>query len=246
MSLPPVTRAMPHSCSTCPIERSFCPLPEDLRSVFEGLKTHAALAKGEAAFHEADPCHSVYIVCTGSLKLVTASSEGRVLLLRFAGPGSLLGAAEAVLGHAPYECSAIAAEPSTLAVIPSETFMRFVATYPESGTRLNIALSEQYKASQRETKFLAFGETSTARLARLLLEWSSERGEVREGSVCIPSHVTHSELAQAIGSTRETVTRILGRLHHRGILERTPDEFVIHSSDELTRLATDSLTHRAL
>jgi CRP/FNR family transcriptional regulator len=189
------------------------------------------------AFQESDSCHSVFAVCQGSMKLVT-SSGGKVLLLRFAGPGELLGVAEAVLEGAPYECSAIAAEPSVLAIIPRETFIKFVSSHPETRVRLNIVLSEQYKASQRETRFLALGETSTARLARLLLTWSTERGVTAGDGVHLPLHVTQSELAQLIGSARETVTRILGDLSHRGIIERTPDGIIIHSTEALTRLTT--------
>jgi CRP/FNR family transcriptional regulator len=219
-----------HLCSACLVQRSFCPLPEDLQAVFEPLKTTGSYRKGDVAFHESDPCHSVFIVCAGSAKLITAASQGKVLLLRFARPGDLLGIAEAVTGR-PYDCSAIAAEPTVLAQIPRDTFMRLVVSHPAVAWRLTVALSEQYRFAQRETKFLAFGETSTARLARLLLDWSAERGNP------IQSHLTHAELAESIGSTRETVTRILGALSHRGIVERTHDAIVIHRAQELTRLA---------
>ena len=238
MSRLPASRVHSHSCNDCPVQRSFCPLPADLRTVFEALKTTTALDKGETFFHEGEPCRSVFVICSGYVKLTTASSEGKVLLLRFAGPGDLLGVAEAVLGNAPYECSGVAAEPVLVAVIPSDTFLRFVGAYPDTCVRLTLALSEQYKAAQRETRFLAFGETSTARLARLLMDWSAERGRTDADGVHIPSRVTHTEIAQSIGSTRETVTRILGALNHRGIVERTPDEIFIRRAQELTRLGT--------
>jgi CRP/FNR family transcriptional regulator len=200
------------------IQRSFCPLPEELRAAFEPLKTTGVYRKGDTAFRESDPCHSVFVVCTGSVKLFTAAAQGRVLLLRFARPGDLLGIAEAVTAR-PYDCSAIAAEPSVLACIPHDTFMRLAATYPAVACRLTVALSEQYRLAQREAKFLAFGETSTARL----------RGCCSPGrpSEAIPSRRTsRAELAESIGSTRETVTRILAhqsrhrRAHPR--LDRDP------------------------
>lgn len=225
-----------HPCSACPVRQSFCPLPEDLRHAFEPLKTTAAYRKGDVAFHESDPCHSVFVVCAGSVKLVTAASQGKVLLLRFARPGEVLGIAEAVTGR-EYDCAGIAAEPSVLARIPRDTFMRFVASYPAAACRITVALSQQYRFAQRETKFLAFGETSTARLARLLLDWSAERGSPSAEGVEIASHLTHAELAESIGSTRETVTRILSALSHSGIVDRTHDLIVIHQTQELTRLA---------
>ena len=227
MSLPPVPRVRSHSCSTCPLHQSFCHFPEKLRAAFDGLKTTVAYRKGEVVFHEADRCHSVFAVCEGSVKLVTASSEGRVLLLRFARPGEMLALAEAVLGPGPYGCSAVAAEATILAVIPRDTFMRFISSYPEACVALTVALSQQYKFAQRETKFLGMGDTSTVRLAHVLLEWSREHAPLR---------VTHGDLAQAIGSTRETVTRVLGNLTHSGIVERRDDEIVILHAGELSRL----------
>ena len=97
---------------------------------------------------------------------------------------------------------------------------------------LTVALSEQYKFAQRETKFLGLGDTSTVRLARLLLEWSAEHGVPGGGAVHIPLHVTHGDLAQAIGSTRETVTRVLGQLSRAGVVERRDNAiFVLHPAE---------------
>lgn len=236
MSLPPVSRARPQSCSACVLQQSFCHLSEELRTTFDGLKTTVTYWKGETIFHEDDPCQSVFAVCDGSVKLVTTSSEGRVLLLRFAHPGEMLGLAEAVLGPAPYSCSAIAAESSVLAVIPRETFLRFMNSYPEARLGLTIALSEQYKLAQRETKFLGFGENSTVRLAHLLLEWSAQHGVPGEDGVHIPLHVTHGDLAQAIGATRETVTRLLGHLTRAGLIERRENAIVVLRPAELAAL----------
>lgn len=231
-------RAHPHPCAGCTIERQgFCRLPDSLLPLFENLRTTAVYEKGSVAFDEAEPCHGVFIVCDGKMKLVTTSAEGKVLLLRFALPGEVLGLVETVLGGTPFHAAAIAAERSVLAVIPGSSFLRFVRTHPEACLKMVVELSQQYKAAQREARFLAFGENSTARLARLFLDWSSERGMPSEGGVVITSHLTHTELAQTIGSTRETVTRILGDLHHRGIVERRSGAIVIRDPEMLGHLA---------
>lgn len=238
MPLPPVSRVRPHSCSTCLLHQSFCHFPEKLRAAFDGLKTTIVYRKGEVVYYEGERCHSVFAVCEGSVKLVTASNEGRVLLLRFARAGEMLALAEAVLGPRPYECSAITIEPAILAVIPREAFLRFISSYPEACLALTVALSEQYKLAQRETKFLGMRDTSTVRLAHLLLEWSDERGTPPADGVHIPLHVTHGDLAQAIGSTRETVTRVLGNLAHSGLIERRAEGIVIVHPDQLALLAS--------
>jgi len=235
---PPFPAAQPGLGSSCSIQSAFCSLSDDLRDTLEELKTSASYARGQAAFHESDPCHSVFFIRTGRMKLVTSSREGRGLLLRFAGPCEILGLAEAVLRQPSYQCSAIAAEPTVVAVIPSDVFMRFAASNSELRIRLTTALSEQYRLAQLETKFLAFGGTSMSRLAHLLLDAASERGDTEADGIHLSSDATHLELAQSIGTTRETVTRVLGSLNHSGILERTPTEFVIHGKEELQRLGT--------
>ena len=230
-----VSRASSHPCADCEVVETYSLCPDGLRGVFDTLKTSAVYRKGEAIFHEGDPSHSAYIVCAGTVKLITASAEGRVLLLRFAGPGEILGLAD-IVRQSPYSCTAIASERAVLGAVPSETFLRFVRSYPEAGLRLTEVLSAQYKAAQRETRFLAFGGTSVARLAHLLLEWAAEHGVADANGVRIPSHATQTELAQAIGATRETVTRVLGQLIRDGVLERRPDSIFIRNSDELARL----------
>jgi CRP-like cAMP-binding protein len=233
MSLPPVSRVSPHSCSACALHQSFCDFPEALRAAFDGLKTTVAYWKDETIFQEGDHCQSVYAVCEGSARLITSSTDGRSLLLRFVQAGEMLGLAEAVLGSVPYDCSAIAAENSILAVIPRETFLRFIGTYPEACLGLTLALSKQYKLAQREAKFLGLGDQAMVRLAHLLLEWSAEPGTAGDEDAHIPLHVTHADLAQAIGATRETVTRLLGRLSHAGLIERHANGIVVLRPAEL-------------
>ena len=229
----------PHSCQTCPLHRSFCDFPEELREAFDGLKTTVAYHKNEVIFDEATRCHSVFAICEGNAKLVTTSREGRVLLLRMVGSGEMLGLAEAIL-NAPYESSAVAMESSILAVIPREAFIRFISSYPEACVRLTVALSEQYRFAQREEKFLGFGEPSTVRLAHLLLEWAADRGASTAEGVRIPLRMSHTDLAHAIGATRETITRILGNLSHDGLIERRADGIVILRRDELALLGMSS------
>ena len=238
MSLPAAPPLRHHCCATCVLHQSFCDFTEEVRSVFDGLKTTVTYRTGEVIFDEGTRCHSVFAVCEGRVKLATSSTEGRTLLLRVAGPGEVLGIAEAVLGSVPYECSAIATEPATAAVIPRETFIRFIRSYPKACLAMTVALSEQYKSAQREAKFLAFGETSTMRLARLLLEWAAARRDPNAGGMHIPLRMTNTDLAQAVGSTRETITRILGNLFHDGVIERSMNGFVIIRPDELARLST--------
>jgi CRP/FNR family transcriptional regulator, cyclic AMP receptor protein len=232
----PASHAHPHSCDACTLSRSFCP-SGSVRGMIDRVKASSLYESGATAFHEAEPCHSVFLVCRGRVKLLTASRTGRTLLLRLAGEGELLAAADAVAG-APYSYSAVAAEPAVLSAIPRDTFLRLITSYPTIARRLTDALCEQYQFAREETRFLGFGETSSARLARLLMTWGSDDGTEdpsRPGH--IPPYVTHTDLAQAIGATRETVTRILSDFKHRGFIVRDDEAIVIRNARELSNVA---------
>lgn len=235
MTHPPASRALPHPCAACALRQSFCPTGE-IRGVIDRLKTSVLYDAGFVAFDESEPCHSVFIIGSGRVKLMTGSRTGRTLLLRLAGEGELLAAADAVAG-VPYSYSAVTVEPTVMSSIPRETFLRLVATYPELGQRLTKSLCEEYRLARRETRFLGFGETTTSRLARLLLSWAGDDGTKSHRPAPLPSYVTHADLAQAIGATRETVTRILSDFRQRGIITRDGDSIVIRDAEALSGLA---------
>lgn len=236
MNHPPASRAHHYPCDSCVLNRSFCPTGS-IRGVIDRLKTSNSYESGSAAFHEADECHSVFMVCRGRVKLLTASRTGRTLLLRLAGEGELLAAADAVAG-VPYSYTAVAAEATVLSMIPRDTFLRLVASYPVIARRLTDALCAQYQFAREETRFLGFGDTSSARLARLLISWGSDDGTESHGQHAhIPAYVTHTDLAQAIGATRETVTRILSDFKHRGLIVRDDEAIVIRNAGELSHVA---------
>lgn len=240
MLIAPALRPQPRSCSACSLRESFCDLSSEARAAFDRLKTTVAYRRNEVIFHEGDTAHSVVAVCDGTVKLMTASSDGRALLLRLARRGEMLGLVEAVLGSDAYEFSAVAIEPAVVAVVARDTFMRFVNSYPEACVSLTVALSRQYLFAQRETKFLAFQDPTVVRLAHLLLDWSAEARPEADG-LHIPLHLTHADFAQAIGSTRETVTRVLGSLAHAGLVERRSEEIVIHHPAELALVASSAI-----
>lgn len=225
------------SCSACGIERrrSFCALPRELRAVLDELRAAVSYERGDVVFAEGSPSHSVYIVCSGALKLLTASSSGKVLLTGFAMPGEMLGLPEAI-GGMPYESSGVAADRSTVSVIPREMLLRFIHSYPPAAFMVTSALAEQYRNLQHEMRFLAFGGTSTERVARLFLESSSDPDDREATSVHIPAHVTHVELAESIAATRETVTRVLSGLVRRGLIRRGSDGTFVVDREHLRAL----------
>ena len=104
--------------------------------------------------------------------------------------------------------------------------------------RLHMAqqLSNECQAAYEMLRSLALSQSVPEKLARLLLQWAGH-GPVRDGFTHLKLTLTHEEIAQLIGSTRETVTRTLSEMKKRRVLDRTGATLLIRDRAALERLA---------
>ena len=160
----------------------------------------------------------MFILCSGRAKLTTSSTEGKTLIVKIAEPGEVLGASATILGK-PYEVSAETIEPSQLNFIKREDFLKFLNSHAEACMHTAQQLSEKYHAAQREIRSLGLSQTTSEKLARLLLDWCDRTGEETARGTRIKVLLTHEEIAQMIGTTRETVTRLLSDFKRKKIVD---------------------------
>lgn len=203
------------SCQSCRVRGKgfFCELgPATLRD-FEGLKFTNSYPEGAVLFVEGQAPRGVFVLCQGRVKLSTSSSEGKTLILRIARPGDVLGLSAAVTGQ-PYEVTAEALHPCQVNFIGRDDFLRLVKQHGEAGVRAAENLSSSYSAVTEQLRTVGLAGSAPEKLARLLLDWSEE-GEVSPQGTRIKLGLTHEEIAQFIGTSRETVTRILSDFRGR-------------------------------
>ena len=188
----------------------------------------AVYGRGKVLFAEGEPARGVYILRTGRAAVSISSSEGRVVIVRIAQPGDVLGLNSAVRG-APYVTTVKTLESCRTDFIPRAELMEFMET-SQAGTQaiLKIVSHELTQFTARMRSIL-LAQTTRARLARLLLEWS-------EQSERIDRVFTHEEIAQMICSSRETVTRLLASLNRRKVIRITPDSIVIQDRAALEKM----------
>lgn len=234
----PYNMAIQNSCLECEhrAARPFCDMAEPVVALMDGVKFTAVYPKGSTLFVEGEQPRGVFILCSGRAKLVTSSSEGKTLIVKIVEPGEILGVSAAILGT-PFEVSAETIEPSQVNFIRREDFLRFVAENPQASLHTARALSEKYQSAQREIRTLGLSQTTSEKLARLLLDWC-ERGEDTPKGVRLKVMLTHEEIAQMIGTTRETVTRLLSDFRRRKLVEVKGSTFMIHSRAELQDLVS--------
>jgi len=154
-----------------------------------------------------------------------SSSDGRVLILRIARAGDVLGL-NSVLRGSPYATSVKTLEPSRTDFISEIEFRDLlVQSSSFNKTVLSIVSKELADLGER-AKSLLLSQTTTAKLAKLLLDWCSESEDIENGVVRI-NEFTHEQIAQMIGSSRETVTRLIASFRKRQIISTTPDGAMI-------------------
>jgi len=209
-----------NNCSECDVrsERIFCNMSQEGIDVLESIKFTGVYPKGSLLFVEGEEPRGVFILCSGRVKLTTSSTEGKTLIVKVVEPGEVLGASATILGK-PYEVSAETLEPSQMNFIKRVDFLRFLNTNVEACMHTAQQLSEKYQAAQREIRSLGLSQTTSEKLAKLFLAWSARNGEETPKGTRLTVLLTHEEIAQMIGTTRETVTRIMSDFKKRHIIE---------------------------
>jgi CRP/FNR family transcriptional regulator len=214
----PYNLSIEDNCTDCVLrkDRPFCDMAPEAVAAMGSVKFTGVYPKGSTLFVEGEQPRGVFILCNGRAKLTTTSSEGRTLIVKIAGPGEVLGASATLLGT-PYEVSAETLEPSQVNFIRHDDFLRLLNAYPEACMHTAQQLSEKYAAAQREIRSLGLAQSTSEKLAKLILDWC-EGGEATPLGTRLQVLLTHEEMAQMIGTTRETVTRLLSAFKRKKLI----------------------------
>ncbi|MBK5258971.1 MAG: Crp/Fnr family transcriptional regulator [Thermoanaerobaculia bacterium] len=235
----PYNLEVEYNCSECRVraDRLFCNMSEGAVSVLDSVKFTGLYPKGSLLFVEGEEPRGIFILCSGRAKLTTSSTEGKTLIVKIAEPGEVLGASATILGK-PYEVSAETIEPSQLNFIKRGDFMKFLGSHAEACMHTAQQLSEKYHAAQREIRSLGLSQTTSEKLARLLLDWCDRGGEVTTKGTRLKVLLTHEEMAQMIGTTRETVTRLLSEFKRKKIIEVKGSSMFVLSRPQLENMVS--------
>jgi CRP/FNR family transcriptional regulator len=228
-----------HSCSDCKVreERLFCNMSPATMTGLDAIKFTAVYPKGSVLFVEGDDPRGLFILCRGRVKLTTSSTEGKTLIVKIAEPGEVLGVSATMLGL-PYEVSAETLEPAQVNFIRRDHFMTFLEQFPEACMHTAQQLSEKYHAAQREIRSLGLSQNTGEKLARLLLNWCDRSGETTAKGLRLTILLTHEEIAQMIGTTRETVTRLLSDMKRKKIIEVKGSSLFVPHREQLQGMVT--------
>lgn len=226
------------SCLTCKIRagRIFCDLSTAALQAFERIKYATVYPKGAILFKEGQAPRGIFVLCEGQVKLSLSARDGKTLILKMVEPGEVLGLSATVSGM-PYELTAETFTPCQVSFAKREDFLRFLKENSDACFKAAEQLSVKYDNACHELRSLGLSHSAGQRLAKLLLEWSSRKGESATMEPGVKVAVTHEEIGQMIGASRETVTRLFADLKKRQIVQWKGSTVSIHKKDALEALA---------
>jgi CRP/FNR family transcriptional regulator len=192
-------------------------------------------AAGDSLQHEDDPGERILILCSGQVKLSCMSRGGRILNLKIALPGEVLGLSAAV-SNSRQELSAIALTPTTANIVRKAPFIAFLGRHPEASMHAAQSLAQEYKSAFLDARRLALSGSVAGRVANLLLGWGHSAACGRS-DIHFNMILTHDDLADFTGSSRETITRTLGKFQKEGLVRINGAFVQILAPEKLAELA---------
>ena len=186
-------------------------------------------------FSEKDPAQGVFVVLEGEVKLSINSSDGRRLILRIAKKGEILGL-DSVISGEPSEMTAETLYPCKIAIISRHNFLGFMARHPEAYKIVTEELGRQIGMACAQLRTVALSSSAPEKLARLLLDFS-QSGQSTEVGTRFRFSLTHEEIGEFIGTSRETVTRTLSAFKTRRLVDFKGSTLTIPSKTALASYA---------
>ena len=229
------------SCLACKMrsENTFCGLSPAALQSFEGIKYATAYPKGAVLFVEGQNPRGIFVLCKGRVKLTLSSSTGKTLIMKLVEPGEVLGLSATISGK-PYEVMAETAEPCQINFVQREHFLRFLRQHSEAGLRVAEQLSDKYNSACREIRALSLSHSAGEKVAKLLLDWSARTSESGKADTRLRLTLTHEEIGQMIGTSRETVARLFGEWKKQRIVQRNGPTLLIRNMTALKAMAVGS------
>ena len=217
-------------------EHPFGNFSNDLVQLLAGVSSTTIYRRKAELFVEGQKPRGVFTLRTGKAKLTTCSRLGRTIITRFADPGDVLGLSAVVSGR-PYGTSAEMMASGRVDFIPQDSVLRLMKEHDDFALAVAEQLSASYYPLHDAVRSFGLATHPVERLVKLLLSWTSagnEDASARDHSFELP--LTQQEIADSIGSTRETVSKLFSELKRKHLLRSEGRELTITNRLELQRI----------
>jgi len=230
------TQIVNNAQKLAPIDNTFCDLSQAVADIVEHEALTTSYPTGAVLFAEGQSPRGVFLVRRGRVKLSICGSDGRTLILRIVEAGSPLGIAAVVSGR-QYEATAETQEPCEISFLRHSDLLRLMRLHGELALWVTQHISRDYASTCREIRDLMLSDSASEKLARLMVGWLDQNAQSRNPTQ-VKLALTHEEIGQMIGSSRETVSRLFAGFKKQHLIQQSGSTLVIPNRVALESLIT--------
>ncbi len=230
------THIVSHIQKVASADKTFCDLPPAVANALEQEAVTTTYPTGAVLFAEGQAPRGVFIVRRGQVKLSICGSDGRTLILRMVDSGCPLGVAAVISGR-HYEATAETQEPSEISFLRQGDLLRLMRAHGEIALWVTEHISADYASTCREIRDLILSDSASEKLARLLVGWLDQNTAAPNPSQ-MKIALTHEEIGQMIGTSRETVSRLFAGFKKQRLIQQSGSTLVIPNRVALESLIT--------
>jgi CRP/FNR family cyclic AMP-dependent transcriptional regulator len=224
------------NCVSCPVKEQhiFCHLPTAALEGLTQITSPAVYPKSAMLFIEGQQPRGVFVLCSGKAKLYTSSREGKTFITKISDHGDILGL-NATVSNRCYEVTAEMIEPGQANFIARAEFMRFLRENAGIAMRVMEHLSQNYYSAYESIRTLGLATSPSGRFAQMLLACSAASQE-ENGNSQVNLKLTHQEISELLGVTRETVSRLFSEFRRKDLLRADGRSISIPNKPALERM----------
>lgn len=224
------------NCCECPLRARhfFCGLSPESVEAFQKIKHTTAFPEHAVVLVEGQNPVGIFVLCQGRAKLSTTSKDGKTLIVRIAEPGEVLGLHAAVTGR-PYELTVETMQPSQLNFVGRDDLLCFLGEHADASAHATEHLARDISDVYGVVRTIGLSHSVSERFARFLLETAAD-GEASHGTVRARLAMTHEEISQLVGTSRETITRLLSEFRRNDLAELRGSTLIIRNRGAMRKM----------
>lgn len=173
-------------------------------------------SRGSTIFREGEETDGIYLVTEGLIKVYKMSLDGREKTLAILTQGDIMGEM-ALFDHSLRSATAEALQASSVIVIPRQDFEHLLEEMPALAIKVIRVLADRLRQADEEIKNLLF-LNARSRVVLNLVQLAEQHMKEQKNDTPIPFRLTHAEMANLVGVSRETVTRVISELQDEGLI----------------------------
>ena len=212
----------------------FADLPEEDKKELRDISHMTSYRKHEPICFPGQPADTVYLLKQGRVKISRVNEKGQEATISLLEPGEIFGEVEALTGIVR-ETLVLALEPVLVCEITRENFEHYLERCPTVGIRILKKIGGRLRYVESKFSDLVF-HSAPARLAKLLLQLSETMGERDQGTIRLNVRLTHQNLANLIGTSRETVSALLGHFQRQNLVRQDHRHICLFDMDGLANI----------